>query len=529
MPRGIPFDLAVPVLGQRTDLEPPRVPDGYFWRSQNVVNRFGEIVLRPGLEVVNVVGPGGRIMGGVFFRTPAGVSRVVLGTKTKWFRQNATSWTDITGASPLTGTDDDPVRFTTFPSGGITYAVGVNNVNGIKLWDGTAGAYVDVTGGTPPTTARDLCVASNRVVAGNVIDGGVRVGSRVRCSDFNDPNTWDPLNTFDLPDAGGDIVGVRQLGRTAFVVYKDGSLWIASGQAGVFPFRFDFIEEWPGPCSPSAIVTAGPSHYYLGGDARIYKVSSVGAEPVSDAVDRDLLTSGPNVFRTINKKRAWGFYKADDFTVWFFYPGPTSSEPDHAVSFNVRTNACALHSFAQKMTAGWPGDSIATLTWQDLLPYTWANVANTYPTWESFGGSLVSTCFVGNASGQLFRFRYDIDDVGTPIAWSAEYPMKAWAGPNQLLTVDAAELSFEQVTAGDPITVEAGISQADADGPDVPTPPYVLLGQHDPSIKERQVLTLAGDVAGNKGQFVSVKLSGRTSKRMHYRGGTFYVFPEAAA
>lgn len=527
MPRGVPYDLGVPLLGQRTDVEPPKVPDGYFWRSLNVLPRFGELVLRPGLETTTVTGVGARVMGGTYFKTPAGVQRVVAATQTKWFRLNATVWTDITGGSPLTGTLDDPVRFTQFPSAGFNYTVGVNNVNGLKLWDGVTATYVDVSGGTPPDTARDLCTADNRVIAFNVVEAGSRATSRVRVSNFNDPNTWDPLFAFDLPDAGGDGVACRALGRTSFVCYKEGSLWIASGQPGIFPFRFDFIEEWPGPCSPAAVVAAGPSHYYLGGDARIYRVSAVGAEPVSDAVDRDLITSGPAAFRTTNKKRAWGFYKADDFTVWFFYPGPTSSDPDRAVSFNVRTNACHLHSFPQKLTAGWPGDSVATLTWQDLLPYTWNNVALTYPTWDSFGGSLVSSCFVGTPSGALYRFRYDVDDAGTPISFNGEFPLKAWAGPNQRLTVDAAELSFEQVTGGDAITVQAGISAADAEGPDIPTPTYVTLGTHDPTLTTRQVLKI-NDLAA-QGQFVSLKLSGATSKRMHYRGGTFYLFNEAAA
>src|SRR3990172_4052874 len=99
--------LPVPRLGLGAGGTSPEIPDGALWRGKNVVPRFGELHLRPGLEKVTTTGPGARISGGAFFKTVSGSSRVVAATNAGWWKMGATSWTDITGAA-LTGTTDDP-------------------------------------------------------------------------------------------------------------------------------------------------------------------------------------------------------------------------------------------------------------------------------------------------------------------------------------------------------------------------------------------------------------------------------------
>src|SRR5947209_6902425 len=144
MPAGQPSVLLPPLLGVRGDLPPYAIPDGYLWRASNVVARFGRLMTRPGLSPVVPTGPGGRLSGGVYFRTTAIADRVVAANLTKWFRLSGSAWVDISGAVTFTTTADDPTRFAIFQQAGTNYAIGVNNHDAPYAWDGVAAAIVAV-------------------------------------------------------------------------------------------------------------------------------------------------------------------------------------------------------------------------------------------------------------------------------------------------------------------------------------------------------------------------------------------------
>lgn len=523
MPQGPPYQLAPPTQGVRGDVAPWQVPEGAAWRLLNMVDRFGRTRTRPGLRAAAATGPGARITGGQFFTTADASALVVAATLDKWYRRAGAGWTDISGAHVFAATETSPTRYTVFPSSGVNWLIGVNNTDDPYKWDGIAAAAVPL-GGSPPV-AKDITVADNYVVLGNVVESGMRAASRIRISNFNDLDSWDQYGPVDLTSTNDDIVAVRALTRQSFAIYKTRSQWVAWAELGLFPFRLEPMDYEPGPCSPSAIVRQGQQHWYLGTDTRIYHFDGFRAEAVSRAAEYYLQTHGlPTSFRSINRDRAWGTYTALDRRVWFFFPGPTSSDPVLALSLNVDTRTIAPHIFPFPVSAGWEGDDVSDLSWDDLLIYPdWVGGAfeATYPSWDSFGGTLEPSSFVGSVDGQVYRLQYDADDGGHAIPQICEFPIRGWYGMDKSMHLDGVESWFRQVPNGPAVRIDIGISDALAEPVD---PNYVTLGYHDTALATRQKF----NDAQLNGRFMSVRLAA-TGGPVEFLGGLANGWPEEAA
>lgn len=518
MPEGQPIELHPPLGGVRGDLAPWEIPPGFLWRSQNFLDRFGRLRTRPGLQAAASTGPGARVSGGQGFTTNLGIAQVVAASGTKWKKLESDSWTDISGAVTFTNDPDNPTRFTVFPSSGVNYLIGVNNMEVPYQWDGVA-PTITALGGSPPI-AKDVTVSGNFVILGNVVESGVRSSSRIRVSDFNDLNSWAQYGPQDLTDTNDDIVAVRALTRTIFAIYKTKSVWVGYAQLGLFPFAFETIEYVPGPVSPAAIVRFGQRHYYFATDGRIYRFDGSRVEPVSLPVEYYLLQAGlPTQFRSVNRARCWGVYTPFDRRVWFFYPGPSGTDPVLAISINVDTGACYPHVFPFGVTAGWDGDDIATLAWSDLTG-TWDAIGpGTYPTWDSFGGTLEPTAFIGSTNGQVYRFLYDVDDDGVAIPMTWEMPLKPWLGLPNTVHIDGLESFFTQISAGPLITMSIGASDALAEPVD---PAYTIIGTHDTSLTTRQKFNLT-DL---NTRFWSMRYAVSANVPITFLGGMASAWPE---
>lgn len=518
MPEGRPIELHPPLGGVRGDLVPYDIPEGYLWRSTNVLDRYGKIRTRPGLQAAATIGPGARLSGGQTLRTVAGTTHIVAATLTKWYRLNANAWTDISGAFTFTNDADNPTRFAVFPAAGINWLIGVNNTDIPKKWDGTSAALVSV-GGTPPI-AKDVTVAGNFVVLGNVVEAGVRSSSRIRVSDFNNLDLWTQYGPADLTDTNDDIVAVRALTRTSFAIYKDKSIWMAWAELGLFPFRFETVEYRPGPVSPSAVVRVGQEHYYFGTDGRIHRFNGEGAQVVSRPIEAFLQNANlPTAFRSVNRARCWGVFSAVDRTVWFFYPGLLISDPVHGISYNVDTGAQYLHVFPFALTAGWEGDDVASLSWSDLTG-TWDAIGpGSYPTWDSFGGTLEQTSFIGSSLGQVYRQRYGASDDGQAVPTIWETPLKPWLGMAQTHHLDGIESFFERIEDGPLVRIDVGASDALAEPVD---PVYTTLGNHDTNLATRQKFTLPTlDM-----RFWSIKFAAASASPIQWLGGMAAAWTE---
>jgi hypothetical protein len=527
MPAGAPTVLMPPTRGVQGSVPRYAVPDGYLWRGNNVIARFGRLITRAGFAAVNPTGPGARLSGGVYFHTVDEQERVIAATQTKWYRLNGGVWSDISGSVTFTTVPEDPTRFTVFQSGGVNYAIGVNNHDGLYSWDGD-GSHAVAHLTNAPTAARDITAVGNYVVIANTVESAVRHSVRVRWSDFNDHTTWPALNLADLVSsgAGKNIVAVRALGRLAMIVYLEESVWLGDAQAGVTAFRFEQLESVKGPCSPSCVVAYGSKHYYLAQDGRIYQVDGYRVTPISDPADYFLQTSGLSTqFVTVNRSLAWGEFNSFDREIYWFYPTIGEADPSRAISYNVDTGALHFHSFGDIMTAGWRGDEVSTITWADLTG-TWNAIGpGTYPTWSAFGGSLQGTIFLGSSGGQVYRMRHDGDDNGAAITAYAETPLNAWGGLPSTQHVDGAELFIQQIPNGPGIQVTVGTSEALAEFPGPVT--YVPIGTHDSGSTTRQKLTDNTDTLD--GRFCSLRFDYMTHTPVSFEGGLFYVWSEAVS
>ena len=459
-----------------------------------------------------------RISGGLYFRTASDAARLVVANLTKWYKPSGTTWADISGSVTFTADPDNPTRFVTFTASGVNNLVGTNNKDALYKWDGGAGDMTAITG-SPPSIARDLCVCGNFLVAGNVVESGTRYSKRVRASAFNNPDSWPGLFVWDLIDSDGNLVGLKRLGRSAFVAYMTDTFYLFQLQSGVVPFRYEQGDILPGPCSPAVIVSTGAQHFYLGTDARIYRVSGLRAQSVSPPTDSFLQQSGLSTsFRFANKERGFGYYSSADERVWFFYSG-SITEPTLAVSYHVPTGALHPHSFPEGMTAGWSGQDIVALTWADLSTFTWANIGATYPTWSSFDGDQKATSFLGSAAGNLHKQAYGIGDNGAVIAANGEFPLRAWLGVEKLTRVDGLDLFFDQIASGPTVTVECGTSTSLAEA----SLTYTTVGTHDTALATRQ----KPEIGTLEDRFISIKLSWSRAGAVNFKGGALYSWEQS--
>jgi hypothetical protein len=519
MPRGVHGATLEPhVGGAVSDLPELLIPAGMVRRSQNMLPRFGRLMTRPGLARALQTGLGARGIGGITYKTATGAARIVASTRTKWFKKDATTWTDITPAGQLAATDDDHQRYVMFPTGTpqTNLLIGVNNVDTPKKWDGATATFGDL-GGSPPI-ARDVLTTDNYVVLLNVVEAGNRFTTRIRASATNNPESWPATFSWDLPSGGDEIVGGRTLSRTSFAVYKEDSQWVGIQAPGTLPFRFERVDEKPGPVSPAAIVADGRYHYYLGTDVRVYRFNGLAAEPVTDALDREFL----RLMRGTSRRRSFGLRRRDDGSIWFIFPSG-AEDADHGISYFPDTGAAYFHVFGVKLSAGWSGDDIPTVTWADLAGFTWDTIAATYPTWESFGGQLVPIEYLASVTGHVYRFQYGFDDDGAAIPMLWETPRRAWMGTKVTHRVDGLESSFRQQTGGPAVSVSVGVSEALAEE----HPAYTAVGTHDTTLATRQLLTKDG----LEGRFLSVKYEASTLSGVgvEYQGALLHLWAEEVA
>ena len=110
MPRGsIAHPILVPTGGERSDLPDNKVDANSFRLLQNMVlNRSGQLSMRPGYSELASSGPGTRIMGLVYWKTSAAADKTVAATRTGLWKFQGSSWTDITGGTVLSAATTDP-------------------------------------------------------------------------------------------------------------------------------------------------------------------------------------------------------------------------------------------------------------------------------------------------------------------------------------------------------------------------------------------------------------------------------------
>lgn len=444
----VDVEFPVSILGERGDIPDNELPIQALRLCQNMVRspRTGRLDIRPGYKKLTANGPGGRIVGIVSFKSAAGDDILVAANQTGWAKISGNSWTDITGTA-LTGQPTDLVRFQVFPVSGVYNAIGVNGVDTNKIWDGFAATYSDMDGSPP--VAIDVASAANRVLL-------LVSPDNVRISEFNDPGTWRSTGGFNvhLPDVGDLLIGMARMNRTTVGIFGERSQWIAQAQSGSAPFAFQKVSEQIGPISKASAVNVGGVIYYLGIDGIVYRYDGTPAVEISRAMQK-YVNDNLGYF---NRAAAHAFFVHFLGKIFFLFPTENSSAPIRGVYFDPRTREMGRLAFANGVTASSAWAPIPTgLSYADLLPYTYDNIANTYPTYQSLSGEAIIRELVGDTSG--FVHGYGLgpggdDGVAIDAIW--ESPLKAYAGWSKSFVAETAETFFRQASASTTVTVSVG-------------------------------------------------------------------------
>lgn len=318
----------VPLRGVLHNVPMIRIPTDALYDSLNVLVRNATLQPRPGLTLYTSTVLGARPVGafntvslasGAFqedafqadtFQLSGSIpsTTIVAATTRKIWAFYGGVWNDITDTS-LTALDVHLSRFTSIEIGGVIYTLHTNGADAPRQWDGTS-PTVSVVAGSPPLWT-DLANISDRII-------GIVPPYLVKWGEPLALNTWPATNFRTLADTPDPLVAIRAFGTQQGVVLKSRSIWsaIPTGGSGGSAFRFELRKLVDGPASPTAVVDADGTLYYMtdGGRVGAYDGSSHEwvAEGIWPLINAELDKN--------NTSRIFGVLNPEHREVSFFYP-----------------------------------------------------------------------------------------------------------------------------------------------------------------------------------------------------------------
>lgn len=514
MPRGdIRVELVPAIRGIRTDLPRHLVPDGYFTAGSNVILRSGATIVRPGFTPVVSGAPFTvRVMGLVYYRDHTDTARLIAASTGGFALWTGSTWSTITG-SALTGAASDQVQFVPFIISNATRLIAVNDVDVPQAYTGT-GNFAAL-GGSPPI-AKTVTTAFQRVILGNVTVGGTRRGASLWISGFQDSTSWNADDQVSLTDAGDSIVCVKAWNSQSFAIYMDRSQWVGIGAGNIFPFIFELRDQQPGPVSPNCVVQAENAHYYIGQDGDVFKFDGNKCIAIGTSVRRAIQDD----LNFSLQARVHGFYDALNREIWWYWERNGSTTRYGGITYRlpygeIQGAFSPLHEYAAAISASAWWREISSVTW-DNLTGTWDDIADIYPTWDSFGGAQQYGGVIGTSAGQVHKAGVSGGDNGAILEATWEIPFRALAGLGEVVRVDVVESMFKQ--ASSPITVSITLLTSDtmnSDGTEVTAQNVDISGSGK----------LRATYENTTARFVSVRhsMSGFIGLQ-EYRGGTIFAY-----
>lgn len=514
MPRGdIRVEVVPAVRGIRSDLPRHLVPDGHLTDGKNVIFRRGTSVVRPGFTPLVSGAPfSARVMGLVYYRDHTDTARLIAASTADFALWTGSTWSTITG-SALTGTADAQVNFVPFMVSNATRLIAVNDTDVPQVYTGT-GNFAAL-GGSPPI-AKTVTTAFQRVILGNVTIAATRRGSSLWISGFQDATSWSEDNQVSLTDTGDTIVCVKALNSQAFAIYKDRSQWIGVGAGNIFPFIFELRDQQPGPVSPNCVVQAENSHYYIGQDGDVFKFDGNRCLSIGTAI-RSVIQGDMNFSL---QGRTHGFYDALNREIWWFWERDGTPTRYGGIVYRLPYGDLPgafspLQDYAGIISASTWWREISSISWDDLTG-TWDVLADTYPTWESFGGAQQYGGIIGASTGQVHKSGVSSGDNGADIEASWEIPFRALAGLGEVVRIDVVESMFKQSVP--PITVSITLLTSDnmnSDGTGITAQTVDISGTGK----------LRATYENTTARFVAVRhsMTGLIGLQ-EYRGGTIFAY-----
>lgn len=439
--------VRIPRLGERGDIPAHELPLDALTICQNMLrDNRGRLVMRPGWQPLTT-SINTRPMG---IQTWLSGTLTVVGTQTGWLHYVGSGWQDITGI-PLTGNLRNDVQYAVFPQSGTYLLIGVNGINQPKKWDPATPAYVDIP--AAPCAPIDVTVCANRVIMlslPNVID----------ISEFNNVDhaqnsTLWPGFTAIMADAGDIMILIERLTRTSFSIMGEQSQWIGRAQSGRFPFRFDIVDEQPGPLSIDALIRDGFVQYYLAMDGNVYRFDGIRCTRVGNAMQRWVLDN----LNFDNRFMVCSVFKENFRTAFFFFPSATSTACDLGVYYNVDSGEMGrFKTVNAPIAVAKPFWKVASLTIDELDQFssTIDGLDAFFPTIDSMGGQAQMTELLGDDTGLIHIWGKGRADNANAIEGIWELPLINPGGTNVNYRPAQFETFFEKTGAVTPIEVSLG-------------------------------------------------------------------------
>ena len=162
---------------------------------------------------------------------------------------------------------------------------------------------------------------------------------RVQWSGFNNRASWGVNDYAELRDTPGVVTAGRPLGPNSFAVYKEDCVYVASLQAALQPFQFQFVGRTSGPASASALIEQNGIHYWLGEDGNLYQFDGNRIQPYGEPLADTLKQQ----FSIAERRRSFAFsVSTQEPEIWFGYlKAGTSDTPFEASTKTSRPAPCS--------------------------------------------------------------------------------------------------------------------------------------------------------------------------------------------
>lgn len=479
--------------GVNVDLMPEELPENVWSNCQNMrfrvgfAERFrgiGNIFSTPSITPYYITAYG----------TQANRYWVHAGTQ-KVFVDDGTTRTEITPASPFTGTLDD--RWT----GGTLNGVLVMN-NGVDqptYWGGNvANDLATLTGWNANWRCKSMRPFKNYLVALNVTKSGTAYPSMVKWSHVADPGaiptSWDETDPTkdagetDLAETPDRIVDACQLGDM-LVIYKERSQYAMTLLGAPYIFRFQRLPGDSGILARGCVVNTPKGHVVLtSNDVVLFDGQQT--QSIADSRVRDFL------FTRLNKttpERAFVAMNPPTSEVLVCIPDFTSETCNIAAVWNWNTNTWGFRDLPS-VTYGDAGQ-INT----DAAFFSWESDTG---TWESDTTTWSQTNYSPNEYRLIFArttaiSAYDVDlqDAGVSVSSMVEKRAMTFGDPYSTKMIRAVYPRID-APAGTTVQVYVGAAMDAGDTPTYSDPSPFVVGSQ-----------IKADAFSTIGRFMSIKFT----------------------
>ena len=436
--------LPLPIQGIRADLDDFHVPpDALRVGSFNWIWRDGKIVTRPGLTIFGEIPAGGKPpQQFIFYRDDNDERISVYATIKGWWRfdYDECTWVDISNpAIPIENTLSDKSHFRVLSHSGSTFLLGVNATDLPVAWETPPTSNLFALFGGSAPAARYIAILADRVLLAGLPTGL----SQVDVSAFQDHSSgWGVTQTATLIESPGLIVGMHEIGSNQVAIYKETSVYLASGTTGIAPIRFDLhTTDIPGPANSNCIIPLTRSIHAIftqGGEMYTFDGINYAQHPATAKVR---LLYEENRDTAINlTRRSHGFYNRHDNEIWFFYSrtGLESTGPQDAIVINLTNNSVWKIDFTKS------GKSFTASYYEEI---------------KDQSGILRPKILLGEHSGQWYLLEGNNDD-GTAIETQMHTGLSSIGDPTQAKTLEETEFYFQRPLSNQSFTVQITSSNA---------------------------------------------------------------------